>query len=125
MQYEPIKEKLGNVIRHKPFFRITFYKLINLLLLRTWHIKREIKNWKKAHGNKANILDAGSGFGQYSYFISNLSKNFFIYGIDIIEEQINDCNTFVRKINRDNQLKFNLEDITKYKYPDKFNVSFL
>ncbi len=98
MQYEPIKRSLGHVFNDKPFFRIFFYKFLDILLLRAWYIKKELKIIKRQIGNNVSILDAGSGFGQYSYFISIFSKECKITGIDIEEEQIEDCNKFFNKI---------------------------
>jgi len=41
MQYDPIKRSLGNVFNKSPFLRKTFYRLLDLLLLRAWHIHKE------------------------------------------------------------------------------------
>jgi hypothetical protein len=40
MQYDPIKKTLGTVFNKTPFLRILFYRLLDLLLLRTWHVKK-------------------------------------------------------------------------------------
>ncbi|GAF05379.1 hypothetical protein JCM21142_104111 [Saccharicrinis fermentans DSM 9555 = JCM 21142] len=47
MQYDPIKKSLGKVFNQAPFLRIFFYKLLDLLLLRSWHIRKEIRKWSK------------------------------------------------------------------------------
>ena len=41
MQYDPIKRSLGRVFNTTPGLRILFYRLLDLLLLRSWHIRRE------------------------------------------------------------------------------------
>ena len=94
MQYDPIKRSLGNVFNKKPFLRKLFYKLLDLLLLRSWHIKKESRKYFANRSQDFSILDAGSGFGQYDYFLSNLCKNAKITGVDVKEEQIDDCNQF-------------------------------
>lgn len=121
MQYEPIKRSLGKVFNEISLFRIIFYKLLDLLLLRTWHIKREIKTFKKQTCDKVFVLDAGSGFGQYSYYMAASSKDWNITGIDIIEEQISDCNNFFQKINLSNRVHFEMADLTKYVNPNHYN----
>ncbi|MGM0408314.1 MAG: class I SAM-dependent methyltransferase, partial [Bacteroidota bacterium] len=75
MKYDPIKKSLGTVFNKHPFLRKTFYHLLDLLLLRTWHIKKAIKTWKKQNNRFVQILDAGSGFGQYTYYLSRQFKN--------------------------------------------------
>jgi len=113
MKYDPIKKSLGNIFNKKPFLRKIFYKLLDLLLLRAWHIKHEIKNWKRSKTNQnLNILDAGAGFGQYVYYFSTLNKNWKITGVDVKEEQIEDCNNFFAKIKKAEQVKFEFADLT-------------
>jgi SAM-dependent methyltransferase len=121
MQYDPIKSSLGKVFNRSPFLRKLFYSLLDILLLRTWHIKKDVRAWAKEHSNGAEILDAGSGFGQYSYFLSGLKVAKNITGIDVKEEQIEDCNAFFKKINRTNVL-FKKGDLTAYREDDKFDL---
>lgn len=66
MHYDPIKRSLGVVFNKTPFLRKLFYNLLDLLLLRSWHIHKELREWMKGKGNDVKILDAGAGFGQYT-----------------------------------------------------------
>ena len=113
MEYDPIKRNLGKVFNSTPVLRKLFYKLLDLLLLRTWHVKKEIREWSRGHNGPANILDAGMGFGQYSYFLSSFNTNWKIKGVDVKNEQIDDCNTFFRKIGRTNA-SFAFADLTAF-----------
>ena len=36
---------LGVVFNRTPFLRKVFYRLLDLLLLRAWHIQRELRQW--------------------------------------------------------------------------------
>lgn len=121
MQYDPIKRSLGDVFNKKPLLRKLFYRLLDLLLLRTWHIKKEINDWAQGKGNDVRVLDAGSGFGQYVYFLSRKNKSWKILGVDVKEEQIEDCNNFFQSIKKES-VKFQLGDLTKYKDPEKFDL---
>ena len=102
MQYDPIKKSLGNVFNRTPLLRVMFYNLLDILLLRTWYVKKEIRNWAKDKNGPANILDAGSGFGQYSFFISGMNKNWMIEAVDVKEEQIGDCTDFFKRAKKNN-----------------------
>ena len=121
MQYDPIKRSLGNVFNKTPFLRILFYRLLDTLLLRTWHVKRTIRNWAKGKKGKKNILDAGSGFGQYSYFLSGLDKGWFVKAVDVKEEQVSDCNRFFSRIGRSNVI-FETADLTTFKEQESFDL---
>ena len=126
MQYDPIKRTLGKVFNQTPFLRILFYKLLDLLLLRAWHVRNEIRAWagkpNKA-GGKTNrfILDAGSGFGQYTYFLTGLNPAWFVDAVDVKDEQIADCNDFFARINRKNVL-FEKADLTQFSRPERFDL---
>jgi SAM-dependent methyltransferase len=121
MQYDPIKKTLGKVFNTSPFLRIFFYRLLDLLLLRTWHVKKAIKSWAAGHKGKCYILDAGSGFGQYSYYLSGLNRQYSIHAVDVKEEQIDDCNRFFWRIGRNNVF-FEVADLTSYLKPDKYDL---
>ncbi len=114
MQYDPIKRSLGKVFNQTPALRIFFYHLLDLLLLRSWYIRRELKNVKQQSRPNLQVLDAGSGFGQYDYYMSSLGKQWTINGVDVKEEQIADCNHFFKQIKRDKRVKFEYADLTKY-----------
>ncbi|MCX6247554.1 MAG: class I SAM-dependent methyltransferase [Bacteroidetes bacterium] len=121
MQYDPIKKSLGQIFNKTPFLRILFYKLLDLLLLRTWHVKKEIRIWSRNHKGKQHILDAGSGFGQYTFFMSGKNKNWSVEAVDVKEEQIADCTTFFSRINRTNVV-FGIADLTTYHKPGTFDM---
>jgi SAM-dependent methyltransferase len=122
MQYDRIKKTLGNVFNRKPFLRILFYKLLDLLLLRTWHIKAEIRKWSET-GKKSNlsILDAGSGFGQYTYFLSQKFKEWNILGVDVKEDQIADCSAFFSRIGKRN-VRFETGDLILFNDSGRFDL---
>ena len=122
MKYEPIKKSLGNVFNKHPYLRILFYKLLDLLLLRAWHIKKELRKIRKTTGDTASALDAGSGFGQYTYFMSTLSKNWKVKGVDVKDEQMEDCNHFFAQIGRDNRVKFEVADLTQFQANNEYNL---
>ena len=123
MQYDPIKRSLGNVFNSSPWLRICFYKMLDLLLLRSWHIKRQLKHWNKAHNNTdATILDAGSGFGQYTYRMARLGKQYKVLGVDVKTEQIADCNQFFGKIGLGDRVKFEEADLTTFCRPNTYDL---
>ncbi len=122
MQYDPIKKSLGKVFNANPFLRILFYRMLDLLLLRAWHIRKELKRWNRTVPQGAKIIDAGSGFGQYTYFLTTLNSRHKVLALDVKEEQIEDCNRFFDKIGKSNQALFDKQDLTIYKQTDLFDL---
>src|SRR5688500_1088742 len=112
MQYDPIKRVLVDTFNKTPFLRRLFYNLLDLLLLRTWHLHNEIRAWAKGKKDKAiNILDAGSGYGQYTYYLSGMGTGWKILAVDVKEEQIADSNRFFTQIGRGRQVNFAVADL--------------
>jgi len=122
MQYDPIKRSLGKVFNKTPFLRILFYKMLDLLLLRAWHIRKALKGWATSAPKNASILDAGSGFGQYDYYMSQLGKKWNIKGVDVKQEQIDDCNAFFTKAKLNDRVKFEFCDLTKLDEQEQYDL---
>ncbi len=122
MQYDPIKRVLGEAFNKTPFLRILFYHLLDLLLLRTWHIHKALKLWAKGKRQQpVRVLDAGSGFGQYSYYLSGMSDQWRVLAVDVKEEQIADCSQFFKQIDRQN-VHFQIADLVHFQTPEPVDL---
>lgn len=121
MHYDPIKASLGKVFNKSTSLRILFYKLLDLLFLRAWYIRKELKKWAVEHASEVAILDAGFGYGQYSYFLSGFSKKWKITAVDIKQEQVDDCTVFFNKLGKTN-IHFEYADLTEFSHPDKYDL---
>jgi SAM-dependent methyltransferase len=123
LYYDPIKRSLGNVFNRSPWLRRLFYNLLDLLLLRTWHVHRELRQWAKGRTREPHdILDAGAGYGQYTYWLSGLSSLWRILAVDVKEEQVADSNNFFRAIGRP-QVQFAVQDLVLYQEPNAFDLA--
>ena len=122
MQYDPIKRSLGNVFNRNPFLRKVFYQLLDWLLLRSWHVRKELRTLKSNGLENPTILDAGSGFGQYTYRLSKMFPQSKITAGDIKPEQIEDCNNFFNQIGKAENVKFQFADLTKYTEKGKYDL---
>ena len=119
MKYDPIKKVFGNIVSDRVMLRKIFYRLLDMMFLRAWHVKKTIKNLFSP-SDKIRILDAGMGFGQYTYFMSKYFKNPDILAVDVKNEQVNDCTNFFTKAEIRN-VKFEIADLTKIEYKDEFD----
>jgi SAM-dependent methyltransferase len=112
MQYEPIKKSLGRFFAGSLFMRKTLYFLLDLLLLRTWHVKKALRKITRQFPGKASVLDAGSGFGQYTWRMSRINTLWSIKAIDVNSEQIEDCRRFFEKTGLSDRVTFHSADLT-------------
>jgi SAM-dependent methyltransferase len=122
MQYDPVKNIFAGIINYHPFLRIIFYKILDLMFLRSWYVRRELKRIRKIFGDrKIEIYDAGTGYGQYVYFMLNNLQPCSIYAVDVKSDWINDCMAFFRKTGK-KDVTFAIEDLTKIEHKEKFDL---
>ncbi len=122
MKYDPVKNVFASVIKVIPFLRVLFYKLLDLFFLRSWYVRRELKKLRSEFGNKEIcILDAGTGFGQYTYFMAKNMQPCNISAIDIKKDWIEDCHNFFNQQKISN-VEFSVEDLTELDYSEKFDI---
>lgn len=112
MQYEPIKRSIGRFFAGSLFLRKTLYSLLDLLLLRTWHVKKVLRKITRQFSGEASVLDAGSGFGQYTWYMSRLNNRWKIRAVDINKEQVDDCKKFFSRTGLSDQVSFDTCDLT-------------
>jgi SAM-dependent methyltransferase len=122
MHYEPVKNILSRVFSGPLFMRKAFYFCLDTLLLRTWHVKRALKNIAFEIPPDAAILDAGAGLGQYTWRMSRMRKGWDITAADIIEQQVNEGNDFINRAGLSARVKFIVADLTQYVQPGKFSL---
>ncbi|MDR0814535.1 MAG: class I SAM-dependent methyltransferase, partial [Bacteroidales bacterium] len=123
MKYDTIKSSLGRFVETRPRFRKIFYRMLDVLLLRTWHIKKELRQLRKTLPADAAALDAGAGFGQYTYYMSKLGRGWRIKAVDVKSEQVAECNRFFANIGRSERVQFETADLTAFVEPDAYHLA--
>jgi len=123
MKYDPVKSRIGRLVSRSVWLRKVFYSLLDILLLRTWHVKKALHAFKKAKPGAADILDAGSGFGQYAYRMWKLNSKWKISGIDIKEEEVGHCNHFAARSGAGERLAFRVGDLTALDEKEKYDLA--
>jgi 2-polyprenyl-3-methyl-5-hydroxy-6-metoxy-1,4-benzoquinol methylase len=123
MHYDPIKQTIGQLFNRWLFSRKLFYRLLDILLLRTWHIHRELKKFFRLNKVKTgvSVLDAGCGFGQYTYYISRKRPAWNVTGIDIKEDELASCRVFFTKSHLPHAT-FKVADLVAYKQDESYDL---
>src|SRR5690625_7524174 len=90
MQYDPVKDRLGGIADRHPVFKRAFFGMLNLVFLRAWYVKREIRQiLGSMRGRKrVVVLDAGTGFAQYSYLMARDFPNGDVLAVDGREDYV-------------------------------------
>lgn len=121
MEYEPLKQQLRRWIGRSVLLRKLFYRLQGLLFLREWYVKRMIRHLPLENDTALNILDAGTGFGQYTYYCIRHYPAPDVLGIEINPDHVTAGNGFAEKIKSD-RLRFEQGDITALAYRNEFDL---
>lgn len=122
--YDPVKDRLANLIRNSGLLRRIFYFLLNLLFLRSWHLRRIIakKGDELDSLGEWKLLDAGCGFGQYDHFILNRFENVRVTSIDVKESYLEDNKEFFKEEIEQGRIQFKLADLLNLKPDEKFDL---
>lgn len=122
MHYDPIKNIFARFIKSNLILRRIFYKLLNLFFLRSWYIRKILKDLiPKIESKHPKVFDAGTGFAQYSYFIAKKFPNTKILAVDIKDDYLNDAENFFKKLNFKN-VDFKIDDLRKINYQNEFDL---
>ena len=123
IDYDPLKAKLGRLVSRNVSLRRLFYLALGMLFLRQWHVRAELKRLARERGNSIRgILDAGSGFGQYTYLMGRLFPWGQIFAVDVKEEQVDDCRWFTEQVGQ-KHTKFEAADLTRLHETERFNLA--
>jgi SAM-dependent methyltransferase len=111
--YDPVKDRFANIIRNTRWLRTLFYKLLDLFFLRSWYVRRLLKKYASEFDEqgKWQMLDAGSGFGQYDRFILQQFSNVSIRAIDVKADYLQDCRRYFQKDINDGRISFEQKDL--------------
>jgi len=121
MQYDPVKKTVGRIFSGPVVMRKLFYLSLDLLLLRAWHVRRALSAMAREYPGEASILDAGSGFGQYSWRMSRMNCKWKIKAVDIDPEHIESTREFFRMTGLSERVICEKLDLTELKDEETFN----
>lgn len=122
MKYGPAIEQIDELFGNSAFGHFILFNALNVLLPRSWHLRRELNIWqKKTSRAHQHILDSGSGLGQYSYMLSGINKSWSVQGVDISGKLVGHCNKVFRKLQKENVL-FKVGDLIEPATKESFDL---
>lgn len=120
MKYDPVKDSLSKVVGRSVLLRQLFYTALGVFFLREWYVKRELRVLLKS-GSVKRLWDAGSGFGQYSYYCARRRPDLPILAVDVKKEEIEECTRFFAR-RRLSGVTFAVEDLTEAQHVRAFDL---
>lgn len=121
--YDPVKDRFAQIIRKFRFLRTLFYKILDLFFLRSWYIRKILRQYGSrldAQG-EWKLFDAGSGFGQYDRFILQQFDNVTVKAVDVKKDYLEDSRSYFEQDIKGGRISFYQEDLLEINYEEIFD----
>jgi len=124
MKYDPIKDRLGEISSRHPLLQRLLYGILNLLFLRAWYVRREVRRLLATvpDDRTIRVLDAGTGFGQYAYFVARTFSSAQVRAVDVKEEYLERARRFVDQTSCADRVEWALDDLTALQSEGPFDL---
>lgn len=113
VDYDPVKDRLGAVAWRSPARTKALYRLLDLVFLRAWYVRRRLRAllapWRD---QPVRVLDAGTGFGQYAYFLVCSFPNAEVIAVDVKEDYLRRARAFFDWTPHASRVRFEARDLT-------------
>lgn len=122
--YDPVKDKFARIIRRSKVLRRIFYFLLDMIFLRSWYIRRILreKGEKLDKQGEWTLLDAGSGFGQYDRFILETFANVKLHSVDVKEDYLEDNRSYFSSETEEGRISIYEADLLEFESDTSFDM---
>ncbi|MCC5913760.1 MAG: methyltransferase domain-containing protein [Balneolaceae bacterium] len=122
--YDPVKDKFARIVRRSKTLRRLFYFLLDIIFLRSWHIRRIMKEKGSEFDRNGEwkLLDAGSGFGQYDRFALKSFSNVKVHSVDVKEDYIEDNRSYFHNEIENGRISIYEADLLNFDKEEKFDM---
>ena len=97
MDYDPVKDRLGSFFWASPLRTRAFYRTLDAVFLRSWYVRRALRQiiGRAPAGRPFRVLDAGTGFGQYTYWLLRTFEHVEVVAVDVKRDYLDRAEAFV------------------------------
>jgi SAM-dependent methyltransferase len=113
--YDPVKDRLAKWVRKSRILRTLFYITLDLFFLRSWHIRKTVRNLFDDSSQPLRVLDAGCGFGQYDRFLLKTLSASRILAVDVKEDYLEDCRKYFAREIKAGRIIFENRDLLDFR----------
>jgi SAM-dependent methyltransferase len=124
IEYDPVKDRFARLVRNSKKLRKIFYVLLDLIFLRSWHIRRILlsKGGEFEENGEWKLLDAGCGFGQYDHFLLKNFPGITIDSVDVKKDYLDDNSRFFREQIQQGKIRFYEQDLLNLDARETYNM---
>jgi 2-polyprenyl-3-methyl-5-hydroxy-6-metoxy-1,4-benzoquinol methylase len=115
MDYDPVKDRLGGFFWRRPARTRLFFKGLDLVFLRSWYVRRRLRALldEMPRDRAVRVLDAGTGFGQYAWWLVSTFPNVEVTAVDVKEEYLRRARGFIEGTRHAGRVRFDVRDLTQ------------
>ncbi len=114
VDYDPVKDRLGTFFWATPLRTKAFYRTLDAVFLRSWYVRRAVRRLVAAApaGRPFRVLDAGTGFGQYTYWLLRSFPNVEVVAVDVKRDYLDRAAAFVATTPHAGRVRWAEADLT-------------
>jgi 2-polyprenyl-3-methyl-5-hydroxy-6-metoxy-1,4-benzoquinol methylase len=115
VDYDPVKDRLGSFFWRTPARTKLFYRALDTVFLRSWYVRRTLRALIGAApaGQPFRVLDAGTGFGQYAYWLVKTFPQVTVHAVDIKDDYLERARHFLAQTPYAARVTFGVVDLTQ------------
>ena len=115
MDYDPVKDRLGGFFWRTPARTRAFYRALDAVFLRSWYVRRALRRIIGAapKDRPYRVLDAGTGFGQYAYWLARTFPHVEVLGVDVKEDYLARARAFLDATPVGGRVRLEARDLTE------------
>ena len=115
MNYDPVKDRLGRFFWKTPLRTRAFYRTLDAVFLRSWYVRRQLRETIEAlpTDRPVRVLDAGTGFGQYAYWLVRTFPHVTVDAVDVKRDYLERAQRFLAATPHADRVRFYELDLTE------------
>lgn len=115
MDYDPVKDRLGQFFWASPARTKAFYRALDAVFLRSWYVRRALRRivGQAPAAQPFRVLDAGTGFGQYTYWLVRTFANVEVTAVDVKRDYLDRAEAFLKTTRYAGRVRFAEADLTE------------
>ncbi|OZC04148.1 class I SAM-dependent methyltransferase [Rubricoccus marinus] len=115
MDYDPVKDRLGAFFWKTPTRTKAFFRTLDAVFLRSWYVRRALREIIGASDRQRpfRVLDAGTGFGQYAYWLVKTFPHVEVLAVDVKQDYLDRARAFLDTTPYASRVTFEQRDLTE------------
>lgn len=124
MDYDPVKDRLVDLVRGGPGRYRAFLGALHAVFLRSWYVRGALREvlGRFSGRSRVDVLDAGTGFGQYADLLVRSDPRVYVHAVDIKQDYLDRLRWYADRSGLSGRVTVALDDLTALRVEGPFDV---